>query len=374
MMTYELWVRAMATSLMLMSCSVRGFADDPAQKIKGWGQVHDPDGDCMVQLNADRLVIEFGDGGHALDVETGSMNSPRVLQSFAANFSIQVTVDGNLPLPALNGIQTRAYISGGLVLLQDEKNYIRFERASFTRQGDVWHYANFEQRINGARTRMGLFADFPLQSDKPVELRLEVNGAKVRALVRHVGEAWHELGVARMQNRVALSAGVSGVKTSADKAKVSFRNLKISEDLVAVEAASESDIDLNDIQRIIQVPQSDTEQWTTLIDRIEKLRARAKKVGELSDAEQTKLIDEAKQLGTTKTPKLKAYLGPSTARRLAADFLSAGLPRQAIRVYREFANALEVLHEDGLASSITTLRQSAEELEADLKKDVVTQD
>jgi len=346
---------------------VRGFTDDAVLKIEGWGQVNDPDGDCVIQLDDDRLEIEFGNGGHLLDVETGRMNSPRVLQTFAANFSIQAVVDGDLPLPKLDGIQTKAYISGGLILLQDDKNYIRFERASFTRQGNKWHYANFEQRIDGQRTRMGLFADFPLRSDKPVELRLEVDGPTVRALVRHTGDEWHELGRARMRARGVLLAGVSGVKTAEDKARISFRNLKTSEDLVAVEAASESDIDLNDIERIIQVPQSDTQQWRTLITRVENLRARAKDVGKLSDEAQTKLIDEAKQLGTMKTPKLKAYLGPSTARRLATDFLQAGLPGQSIRVYREFADALEQLHEDGLTTAIAALRQSAAQLEDDVK-------
>lgn len=356
----------LTTLLFLLWCSA-SFADDEIQKVEGWGEVSDPDGDCVVQLDGDHLVIVYGPGAHGLDAEQGRMNSPRVLQTLADDFSIEVTVDGNLPLPELDGVKTRAYVSSGLVVMQDDKNYIRFERASFTRQGIIWHYANFEQRIDANRTRMGLFADFPLQSDRPVELRLEIKGPNVRALVRHVGDDWHELGIARMKNRNALSVGVSGVKTAEGEATVTYRNLEVNEDFVAAEATTSSEIDLNQIKRIIQVPQPEEEQWKTLITRIEDLRARSKNVDQLSDEAQTQLIDEAIELGTVKTPKLKAYLGPSTARRLADDFMEAGLPNQSIRVYREFANALEQLQEEGLTFSINSLRESADQLEADLR-------
>lgn len=356
----------MTRLLMLLIATVYGtllFADYDLPLVKGWGRVFDPDRDCQVQLDEDRLSIKFGPGSHALDAENGRMNSPRVLQPVDEDFSIQVTIDGNLPLPKPDAVKGTAYISGGLVLFQDNENYIRFERASFTRNNNIWHYANFEQRIDSRRTRMGLFADFPLQNDKPVQMRLEVDGDKVRALVRHVGDDWHELGVARLMNRGKIMAGVSGVKTDAGEATVSFRDLELKENLIAAEAKSESEIDLNEIRRIVRIPNLENARWKVLIQQIEGIHARAQKVGELSEAEQSQLIDEAKRLGTRKTPKLKAYLGPSIARRLAGNFVDAGMPAKAIKVYREFADALEQLREDGLKSSIESLRDSAERLE-----------
>jgi hypothetical protein len=339
-------------------------ADEPV--IKDWGQVIDPDGDCKVGVDGETLSIEFGPGGHGLDAETKNrMNSPRVVRALEDDFSIQVTVDGNLPLPELDGVKTRAYISGGLVLLQNEKNYIRLERASFTRNGTIWHYTNFEQRIDAKRTRMGRFADYPLQKDKPVQLRLEVSGANVRALVRHVGDDWHDLGRAKIEDRAELLAGVSGVKTEADRATVSFRDLQVDEDPQPAEAKSESDIDLNAMRRFVQIPQPASRTWKELISQVEQLQTRAKKVSDLSPQQQTALIEDAKKLGTQKTPKLNAYLGPSIARRLAENFVEAGLPKQAVRVYREFAAALEQLRVASLQPSIDSLRQAAKELEAD---------
>ncbi len=252
--------------------------DQPHQQLEDWGQVIDPDGDCRVLLEKDVLTIEYGPGGHGLDAETKDrMNAPRVVQSLEGDFSIQVTVDGNLPLPELDGNQTRAYISGGLVLLQNDQNYIRLERASFTRNGTIWHYTNFEQRIDAKRTRMGRFADFPLQDRAPVQLRLEVKGENVRALVRHVGDDWHELGKARIEDRGEILAGVSGVKTDADKATVVFRDLEVEQKLVPVEAMTESDIDLNAMKRFVQIPQPANKTWRELIAEVERVQNRARR-------------------------------------------------------------------------------------------------
>ena len=354
-------------SLLLCVAGIRlGCAEEGPELIEAWGQVINPGGDSQVRLDGQSLTIDYGPGPHGLDAESGRMNSPRVLQDLAGDFSIQVTVDGDLPLPELDGVKTWAYISGGIVLFQDDKNYIRFERASFTRNGTIWHYANFEQRIEAKRTRMGRFADFPLQPAKPVELRLEVKADTVRALVRHVGDEWHDLGIARMKNRDRLLAGVSGVKTDAGRAEVSFRDLQVSEELVAAEAKSASEIDLNEIRQIIRIPQPENVRWQTLITQVEDLQTRARNIAQLSEIEQTQLINDAKRLGTMKTPKLKAYLGPSIARRLAESFLDADLPKQSIRVYREFAVALEKLREDGLREAIESLRKSADDLEDQL--------
>ncbi|MCM2372333.1 DUF1349 domain-containing protein [Aporhodopirellula aestuarii] len=351
-------------SLLIFSLGIHpGFADDGPEMSRDWGQVIRPDGDSQVRIDGQKLTIEYGPGVKKLDAEGGGMNSPRVLQELSGDFSIQVTVDGDLPLPALDGKKTRAYISGGLVVFQDEKNYIRLERASFTRQGTIWHYANFEQRINARRTRMGRFADFPLQPAKPVELRLEIKGETVRALVRHVGDDWHELGIAKMHNRDRLLAGVSGVKTDAGRAEVCFLNLQVSKDPIAADAESASEIDLNEMRQIIRTQKPENVRWRDLIAEVEELQRRGKKVATLSEVEQTLLINDAKRVGTTKTPKMKAYLGPSIARRLAESFSKAGLSRQSIRVYREFAESLEKLGEDGLREVIGSLRQSADDLE-----------
>ena len=215
------------------------------EPIEEWGKFVDPDENCLIQTDEDSLEIVFGQGSFVLDAEKDAMNSPRVVEKVSGDFAVQVTVDGNLPLPELVGRSTRAYISGGLLVMDDEKNYVRFERASFTRSGSIWHYANFEKRENGKRTRMGLFADFPLKEDKKVDLRLEVKDDRMRAFVRHEGDEWHELGTCKTSKGTEKLVGVMGVKTANERASVRFRGRQLQSDFQQVKATTKSKIDLD---------------------------------------------------------------------------------------------------------------------------------
>ena len=143
------WTTIVALLLLLFSDSKLPAADNVYGNITGWGQMVDPDGDCHFSVQQDAVTIGFSGAIQALDAETGRMNTPRVVRSVRGDFAVQVTVDGDFPLPD-DSVAT-AYVSGGLVLIQDNQDYLRFERASFTRASQVNHYANFEQRVGRQR-------------------------------------------------------------------------------------------------------------------------------------------------------------------------------------------------------------------------------
>jgi len=234
-------IRVIATGLFIVAAiPIVPAADSMYGTIDGWGQMIDPDGDCRFEVGKNVVTVTFGPGKHGLDAEQDRMNAPRVLRSVDGDFSVSTIVKGNLPLPEV----PYAYVSGGLVLMQDSRNYIRLERASFIRNGNKSYYTNFEQRIDAKRTRMGRFADFPLDAEQDVELRLEVSGENVRALVRHVGEDWHEMGTARMAIGNAFHTGISGVKTIPEEVDVTFTHLTIG-DASRVEAGGTSNIRLS---------------------------------------------------------------------------------------------------------------------------------
>ena len=239
--------------LLLLTVSIAPAADSMYETIDGWGQLIDPDGDCRFDVDKDSVVVTFGPGPHGLDAEIGRMNSPRIVRSLSGNFSVSTVVAGDLPLPELPS----AYVSGGLLLMQDEHNYVRLERASFIRDGNKSFYTNFEQRVDAKRTRMGLFADFALQADRAVELRMEVQDRTVRGLVRHVGDEWHEIGTAKLNPAATLLAGVSGVKSIPDEVKITFSRFHIKHE-DPVDAASNSEIRLDPQQDIVTAP-----PWTT---------------------------------------------------------------------------------------------------------------
>ena len=220
-------------------------ADHPFGINSRWGQSMTPDGDCSFMIRRNdpgALTIKFSGAIHGLEAEVGRMNAPRVLKSIDGDFAVQVTVDGNLPLP--DNRTVTAYVSGGLLLMKDDRNYIRLERASFTRPGVINHYVNFEQRIDAKRTRMGLFRDYPLSNDQPVDLRLEVKSGIVRALARRTGQPWHEIGTAKADTDSTFSVGISGVNTSRQPLEVTFRNIQHQHEFVAVDNESSSGIDL----------------------------------------------------------------------------------------------------------------------------------
>lgn len=118
---------------------------------------------------------------------------------------------------------------------------------------------------------MGLFADFALQADRAVELRLEVQGETVRGLVRHVGDQWHEMGTAKINPGVTFLAGVSGVKTIDDEVKVTFSRFHIRHE-DPVDAASDSELRLDPQQNIARMPAV----WDPFL---RKLESRLKLIG-----------------------------------------------------------------------------------------------
>jgi len=354
--------RLTACVLLLLSVSIAPAADSIYGSIDGWGQLIDPDGDCRFDVGKDSVVVTFGPGPHELDAEIGRMNSPRIVRSLSGDFSVSTVVAGDLPLPEL----PRAYISGGLVLMQDQHNYIRLERASFIRNGTKSYYTNFEQRIDSKRTRMGLFADFALQADQAVELRLEVRDGTVRGLVRHGGDAWHEMGTAKINPGATLLAGVSGVKTIPDEVKVTFSRFHVRQE-DPVDAASDSKIRLDPQQNSVTAPFWKPPFLTKPDARFVELQARAGRFNEMSDDEQSQLIEDVKAIvkeksdGRSLTPVLRI------ASVLAGMFQRADKPQQALRVIREIADALAESEGNTNDAVIAKLRATADKLESRFK-------
>ena len=98
--------------------------------INGWGKLIDPDADCVFLVNSDGISIQVSDSPHDLSAELDRVNAPRVLQPVKGDFSIEIEVGGSFaPRDATIASRT-AFNGAGILLWQDEKNYIRLERAA----------------------------------------------------------------------------------------------------------------------------------------------------------------------------------------------------------------------------------------------------
>ena len=111
-----------------------GFVDErKTQTIKGWGTVVDPDGDCRI-TREDQLTVTVPKTPHNLTYVKKNfvrLNAPRILQEATGDFLLQVNVKA-FPPPANNtpSGERLSFRSAGLLVWQDNKNFIRLERAA----------------------------------------------------------------------------------------------------------------------------------------------------------------------------------------------------------------------------------------------------
>jgi regulation of enolase protein 1 (concanavalin A-like superfamily) len=106
------------------------------------------------------------------------------------DFIVQVKVTGDYPTTATSVVATRrAFHGAGLVLFQNDNNYVRLERAQLTTEVAT-PYIIFELRRDGNFERVGTTSDFPEGSAGPY-LRLERRDGKVYGSVSQDGTVWH---------------------------------------------------------------------------------------------------------------------------------------------------------------------------------------
>jgi regulation of enolase protein 1 (concanavalin A-like superfamily) len=183
--------------------------------LRGWGVVFDPDDDCKFAVGKGDLTITVPGKDHALGVERGVMNAPRVLQEVEGDFIVQVRVAADFPKAATSVVEGRRPFHGaGLLILQDNKNFVRLESAGMVYDGKHHRYAGFEMRQDGKFVREGEAHEHPL-TGKDQYLRLERRDGKIIASVSADGIRWNSLDPldARLGRRVLVGVA-AGQNTS----------------------------------------------------------------------------------------------------------------------------------------------------------------
>lgn len=137
-----------------LSAEPPSSAEDSPQPDDDWigfvGRPIDPDGDCEFTYDAGKLTIAVPGTHHDLSAEIGKMNAPRVVQEVDADFDATVEFFGEFSPSGAVGEGRMPYHGAGIVVMQDERNYIRLELATIRRPGGELHrYINFELRRDG---------------------------------------------------------------------------------------------------------------------------------------------------------------------------------------------------------------------------------
>jgi regulation of enolase protein 1 (concanavalin A-like superfamily) len=200
--------------------------DRPAQTIPGWGAATDPDGDCKIRGDGDKLTIEVPATKHDLSVEVGDVSAPRVLREIEGDFIIQVKVTGNVRHAGKRtSDQFLAYHGAGLLIWLDGQTYIRLERAAVVAEEEKSvHYVNFELRKGGQRVPAGDNAEIP---DRDTYVRLERRGNRICGLVSDDGVRWLVFDPITVELPRTLQVGVAAINTSTEPFKAQFSELEV---------------------------------------------------------------------------------------------------------------------------------------------------
>ena len=191
----------------------------------GWDKPVDPDGDCKIAPDKEALTIEAPGKRHDLTGE-GAMNAPRLLRDVTGDFTIQVRVAGDLkpagPSTAPGGLP---FEGAGLVLMADDKTFVRLERAAVDRNGATDPYVNWEVRADGRQQWASTAKLNP--EDQTVYLRLRRLGDRIFPGYSVDGKTWTEMPSQALAILATVKVGVAAVTSSAGTFRPKFDDFRL---------------------------------------------------------------------------------------------------------------------------------------------------
>lgn len=205
--------------LLLLVPALALGAPAPKDALANWGKPVDPAKDCKFDASGTKLKISVPGGKepHDLSAELDApMHAPRVSKEYEGDFQLDVTVGGfEMPENAEGGTPRNvAFFGAGFLVWQDEKNYVRLERATY-RSNPTPYYISFELRKNGEFLKSGTPEDGALDPKKVATLRLKRKGNTFTAAVsQDGGKTWNELKPLDAELDKKVQAGVIAVNTT----------------------------------------------------------------------------------------------------------------------------------------------------------------
>jgi regulation of enolase protein 1 (concanavalin A-like superfamily) len=187
--------------------------------------VTDPDRDCQVRVDGDKLTISIPAIRHDLSAELGHVNAPRVLRKIEGDFIAEVKVSGIVRHSGgATSEEFRAYHGAGLLLWVDGRNYVRLEQATITdEQGGQVHYANFKLRQDGKRDETSNPGVGIPDCDRV--LRIERRKNQVLGLVSQDSIHWYSSDPIVVNWGQEIQLGVCATNTTTQRFKAEFTNL-----------------------------------------------------------------------------------------------------------------------------------------------------
>lgn len=219
---------AVLVALVSTSASAQEAQPSVSLSIDGWGTIVDPVGDCSVSHEAGVLTIKVPGAYHDLWPGRGKVNAPLVLQEVEGDFTIEVLVkevtkaEADTVLPGM--ASAASFHSGSLVIWQDAKNFLRFDRTDMYHRGRGVNACYLQIFQGGERTAEVA----PTVPDRPTHLRLARKGGRLTASYsQNGGRSWTSLPEQTIALPGKVKAGVAALNNTSRENAVSFADLKV---------------------------------------------------------------------------------------------------------------------------------------------------
>jgi regulation of enolase protein 1 (concanavalin A-like superfamily) len=205
---------AILIALGTTAAAVLAGDESTPRDLTGWGRMLDPSRDCEVSLDLERdwLKIKVPGTPHVLSAEdpTLPMNAPRVVRRVRGDFTAEVRVIGRLEPGRSATTHYDPFHGAGLIVWQDESNYLRLERAVGFITGRPRPYLNYELREGG---RLAMSRGISIE-DHPVFLKLRRQGQEFSAWYSLNGRRWVRLAKVDASLDERVEVGVVAVNSS----------------------------------------------------------------------------------------------------------------------------------------------------------------
>lgn len=183
-----------------------------AQTIKGWGTVIDPDRDCKVTEDEGKVTISVPITYHDLTYtdDGAKLNAPRILQDVKGDFSVQLKVR-TFPLPQANTSSSgkHSFVSSGLLMWIDDKNFLRLDRAAVGGGTAPFIWAERFQDGRSAAQKLT-----PLSEDRDTWLRIAYKDGKLTLSSSEDGKQWNDVLTEELKLSEKMQVGVLAINTT----------------------------------------------------------------------------------------------------------------------------------------------------------------
>ena len=221
--------RLLLISVILMVSTNRGRCEDvkPFDNVPNWGIVVDPAGDCRFEHEDDKFTIKLPGEYRDLWPVKGKVNAPLVLQDVEGDFTVEVKIahlddaEKDSRIAGLPG--TASFHAGSLLIWQDNKNFVRFDRTSMDRKGEAITSCYLHVFKDGERVAEVA----QVIPDKTTQIRLSRKGDRVTAAFSQDGRKWTSLAAQKADLPPKVKVGISALNNTVSGSTVTFQSLKI---------------------------------------------------------------------------------------------------------------------------------------------------